>query len=267
MNYPVAAYFNTGAMADLQSSSITGLLKYTMPSNVSVFGGLRYQTMSATADIPAGGAAYSISTSEDSGIGYVLGVAYEKPEIALRVALTYNSRIKHTVQSAEVSAAYAAATTATTFETPESINLEFQSGVAANTLVFGSIRWVDWENFLLDPLGYRTTFGDAIIEYDNKVITYNIGVGRKINDTWSAAVSLGYEKSNGGFSANLGPTDGNLSIGLGGSYTRGNMKISGGVRYIAIGDAQTAIALGTVHAADFNSNYAIAAGLKVGFSF
>ncbi|MCF6316493.1 MAG: hypothetical protein L3J30_09480 [Marinosulfonomonas sp.] len=267
VNYPVAAYFNTGAMADLESSSITGLLKYTMPSNVSVFGGLRYQTMSATADIPTGGAAYSISTSEDSGIGYVLGVAYEKPEIALRVALTYNSRIKHTVQSTEVSATYAAATTATTFETPESINLEFQSGVAADTLVFGSVRWVDWGNFSLDPLGYRATFGDAIIEYDNNVITYNIGVGRKINDNWSAAVSLGYEKSNGGFSANLGPTDGNFSVGLGGSYTKGNMKITAGVKYIDIGDAQTAIALGTIHAADFNNNYAIAAGLKVGFSF
>jgi long-subunit fatty acid transport protein len=267
--YPTntAPYFNRGASADLNSRSITALLKYTTASNMSFYGGVRYQTMDATASVPAI-AGYGISTTKDSGTGFVVGVAYEKPEIALRVALTYNSRISHTVQSTETSGfgAIVDPTRALSFETPESINLEFQSGVAANTLVFGSIRWVDWANFSIDPVRYRASTGSAIVDFDNSVITYNIGVGRKINDNWSAALSLGYEKSNGGFSANLGPTDGNFSFGVGGSYTQGNMKITAGVRYVDIGDAVTKVGVATP-AANFTGNYAIAAGVKVGFTF
>ena len=273
VNYPVTAgnlYFNRGANAEINSNSITALLKYTTASNFSVFGGLRYQTMSANAVVPAL-SSYRINTNKDSGTGFVLGAAWEKPEIALRVALTYNSKIKHSVMSTETTAAFGTTTTPTRYETPESLNLEFQSGVSANTLVFGSIRWVGWSHFNLRPSMYaHPAFGgESIVSYANDVTTYNIGVGRKFNDTWSAALTLGYEKSNGGFSANLGPTDGNLSIGLGGSYTKGKMKITAGVRYIDIGNASTTLASlppGTT-AATFTGNSAVAVGFKIGFSF
>ncbi len=265
--YPAGTgYFAQGAHAQINSSSLTALVKYTMPSNVSVFGGLRFQQMDANASVPFI-SAYRINTTRDSGTGFVLGAAWEKPEMALRVALTYNSRIKHSVMSTESSAALGNTTTSTAFETPESINLEFQSGVAANTLVFGSVRWVGWSKFHLTPSMYRTaTGGTSIVSFQNDVITYNLGIGRKFNETWSAALSLGFEKSEGGFSANLGPTDGNLSIGLGGSYTMGNMKITAGVRYIDIGDAQTTLGSG-VAASNFTNNHAIAAGFKIGYSF
>ena len=75
-------------------------------------------------------------------------------------------------------------------------------------------------------------------------------------------MSLGYEATLGGFASNLGPTDGNRSVGLGATYTSGNVKVTGGVRYIKIGDAQTTLGLG-VPASDFSGNSGIAAGLKV----
>lgn len=264
VDYQTSAYFNSGAQAEISSASLTGLLKYTTPSNISVFGGLRYQTMSAVASVPIV-SDYTINTATDSGMGFVLGAAYEKPEIALRVALTYNSKIDHTVSSTETTTALGTTTSPTSFATPESINLEFQSGVAANTLVFGSIRWVGWSHFNLTPSMYaHPALANApIVSYQNDVVTYNIGVGRKFNDTWSAAVSMGYEKSNGGYSANLGPTDGNISIGLGGSYTKGNMKITAGVKYIDIGDAQTTLGMGA--ASNFTGNHAVAVGFKIGY--
>ncbi|HBQ35974.1 MAG TPA: hypothetical protein DD729_03915 [Rhodobacteraceae bacterium] len=266
--YPAATgYFNRGAQAEINSSSLTALIKYTTPSNFSVFGGLRYQRMDANAIVPIVGG-YTVNTTTDSGTGFVLGAAYEKPEIALRVALTYNSKIDHAVTSTEAFNFGAIPTpdSTTRFSTPESLNLEFQSGVNANTLVFGSIRWVGWSNFNLSPAQYVGATGDPIVSYSNDVITYNIGVGRKFNDTWSAALTLGYEKSNGPFSANLGPTDGNLSIGLGGTYKKGKMKITAGVRYVDIGNAQTTLAA-NLPASNFTSNHAVAVGFKIGYSF
>ena len=272
VNYPVSAgnsYFNRGANAEINSTSITGLLKYTTPSNFSVFGGLRYQSMDANASIPIvplGVGGYAITTNKDWSTGYVLGSAYEKPEIALRVALTYNSSIDHTVTTTESHNAQVAIDRSLDLKTPESFNLEFQSGVNPKTLVFGSIRYVKWTQFNLRPLTYLAGTDTSIVSYRNDVITYNLGVGRKINDNWSAAVTLGYEKSEGGFSANLGPTNGSFSVGLGGSYTAGNMKITAGIRYVDIGDAQTTLD-GTTTAANFTNNHAVAAGFKIGYSF
>jgi len=266
VSYPAGSgYFNQDAWAEINSSSLTALVKYTMPSNVSVFGGLRFQQMYANASIPIVGG-YAISTTKDSGTGFVLGAAWEKPEMALRVALTYNSRIDHSVTSTETFGGVAPPASVTEFSTPESLNLEFQSGVAANTLVFGSIRWVGWSKFEMDPVQYSGAAGQPIVSFRNDVITYSLGIGRKFNDTWSGALTLGYEKSEGGFSANLGPTNGSFSVGLGGSYTAGNMKITAGIRYVDIGDAQTTLD-GTTTAANFTNNHAVAAGFKIGYSF
>ncbi|MGB3280695.1 MAG: outer membrane protein transport protein [Pseudorhodobacter sp.] len=270
VSYPAATtYFARGATAKIQTMAMTGLLKYTTPSNISVFGGVKYQTMSANASVPFV-AAYTGNAKRDGSVGYVLGVAYEKPEIALRVALTYSSKIKHDFMPTETTSAPLPAAVfgvPTTVETPQSVNLEFQSGVAKDTLVFGSIRWVDWSNFRIAPNVYSTlTGGGALVSYDKDTITYSLGVGRRLNDNWTVSASVGYEKAGGGFSANLGPTDGKKSLTLAAVYTRDNMKITGGVSYVKVGDAQTTLG-GGIPASNFASNKAVGFGVKVGYSF
>lgn len=272
VDYPAATtYFARGSTASINTMALTGLLKYTTPSNFSVYGGLKYQTMSAVASVPFV-AGYTGKADRDAGVGYVLGVAYEKPEIALRVALTYSSKVKHEFTPVESSLSAAANTlsgTPTTVETPQSVNLEFQSGVAKDTLVFGSIRWVDWSNFKIDPAVYNAlTGGGDLVSYSKDTVTYSIGVGRRLNENWSVLASLGYEKAHGGFSANLGPTDGKKSITLGAVYTRDNIKITGGVSYVKIGDAQTTLNEPSgVAASSFTKNKAVGFGIKVGYSF
>lgn len=265
--YPAAPYFNTGASATLKSNAITGVVKYTLPENISVFGGLRVQTLEAQATVPIV-AGYTVNAPVNTGIGYLVGAAYEIPQMALRVAVTYNSGIKHALDATE--AGPVPGINVVNVETPQSVNLEFQTGIAANTLLFGSIRWVDWSNFNISPSGYSTaTGGSSLVSYANDSVTYNLGVGYKIDENWSAAVSVGYEQSNGGFASNLGPTDGNYSIGVGATYTNGGMKTTLGVRYVKFGDAQTTLGSlppGTA-ASNFNNNSAIAVGLKVGYSF
>ena len=70
----------------------------------------------------------------------------------------------------------------------------------------------------------------------------------------------------GGFLTNLGPTDGSRSLGLAATYTKDNMKITGGIRYVDIGNALTAIP-GNAPAGTFADNSAVAAGVKIGWSF
>ncbi len=255
--YPLA-----GTTAELKSLALTALLRYKLERGFSVYGGLRAQSVSGTVSIPfvgAPGPGYTLDTNTDYRLGYVVGVAWERPDIAARVALTYNSAITHTLDYVETGPVPGTGTFDT--EVPQSINLEFQSGIAADTLLFGSIRWVDWSEFTIDPAGYNTAIGSPLVSYQSDRITYNVGVGRRFNETWSGAVTFGYEDSNGDVTGNLGPTDGFTSIGLAATYTQGNMKVTGGIRYVDIGGATTTLG------AQFEDNSGIGVGVRVGYTF
>ncbi|MEJ8560706.1 outer membrane protein transport protein [Yoonia sp. GPGPB17] len=260
VDYDTAGYILLGSGAEVESTGITALARYEIDQNFSVHGGLRQTSakgvyrVTALPDLdgPDGpGMAtppYASTYSEDSGVGYVVGAAYERPEIALRVALTYNSEVDLELDGT-------VGDLSTTM--PESVNLDFQTGIAADTLLFGSIRYVAWDGFALSD----TVAGD-ILSYDDDVFTYNIGVGRRFSEEFSGSVAIGYETSTGDPTSNLGPTDGYLSLQVGGAYTlTTGVEVSGGVRFVNIGDADTTIN------AEFEDNTAVGVGLKVAYSF
>ena len=154
----------------------------------------------------------------------------------------------------------------TNTETPQSVNLEFQSGVAKNTLVYGSIRWVDWSEFDMTPPVYKTLTGSPLVFYNGDVTTYSIGAAYRFNDSWTGTITYAYDTPIGGYSLNLGPVDGYNSIGLAAIYTYDALKITAGVRYLALGDTQTQIR-GYAPAANFDGNSAVTFGLRVGYYF
>lgn len=255
--YPLAR-----STAKLTSSAITALLRYQFENNVSVYGGLRYETVHGEVFLPAV-ANYTLSTNHDSELGYVVGLSWEKPEIAARVALTYNSAITHTLESNEASLLGAASGSFET-EVPQSVNLEFQTGIAKDTLLFGSIRWQEWSAFVIDPPAYQALPPTTpLVSYASDRVTYNLGIGRRFNENWSGAVTLGYEPSDGELTGNLGPTDGFKSIGLAATYTMDNVKITGGVRYVDIGDATANLGPGV----PFTDNSGVGIGIRVGYTF
>ncbi len=138
--------------------------------------------------------------------------------------------------------------------------------MAPDTLLFGGVRWVEWSKFDISPAHYAAlTGGASLVSYADDVFTYNLGVGRRLNETWSVAASATYEKANGGFASNLGPTDGKTSLGLGVTYSNSPMKVTAGVSYTWIGDATTSV--GGALAGSFTDNSALAFGMKVGFNF
>ena len=271
-------FYGTGAgsQAEISSQALTLAVRYEFAENISVYGGLRAVTASGNVALfngSGGGAArYQMEAESDYELGYMIGAAYERPEIALRVALTYYSATDHTFTGTETTLG---GVVPTTFNTtiPQQLLLEAQSGVAEGTLVFGSIRWVDWTEFDITPPTYTAGVspGNSLVDYDNDSFTYTLGGARVLNDTWTVLGSVTYEAQTGGFSGNLGPTDGRTSIGLGARYTSGNMTITGGVNYTFIGDATTEaptppFPAGTTFA-NFNDNNALGFGLRVGYSF
>ena len=264
---PLAPFFNAGASAEVDSNALTALLRYRLRGGFSVHGGLRYQTIEGQASIPfVGGAAgqpYAIDSDRDEGLGYVAGVAYERPDIALRIALTYASEIDHDLRTEEVGLVPGDSTTEIT--TPESVRLDFQTGIAPDTLLFGAIRWADWSEFEIRPQGYLAITGGPLLFYPEDITTYTLGLGRRFTERFSAAISVSYEEEYDEFVTNLGPTAGVTSIGLGATYAFDQVELTGAVQYGWLGDARTAI--GGQQVTQFEDNEVVALGLQVAYRF
>mmetsp|Transcript_7362 Transcript_7362/g.12374 ORF Transcript_7362/g.12374 Transcript_7362/m.12374 type:complete len:368 (-) Transcript_7362:357-1460(-) len=249
--------------AEIDSDALTALLQYNFGNGFSVHGGVRALKVGGVISSTRG----VLNADSDYDFGGVVGVAYEKPEIALRVALTYSTAIDSGF-TGDVRNINPTLTGSRAFEVefPESVNLDFQTGVAQNTLVFGSVRWVGWGGFNL------TTAEDGTwVNFDDDTINYTIGVGQRINDKLSLALQFGYEKSGSQpTSTLLAPTTGSKSIGLGATYqVNDQLSISGGVTYALPGDqyyVQGVPGVGNTNV-EFEDSSAWGAGIRIGYRF
>lgn len=248
-----------GSSATLTSYNLTGLLAYDATPNFTLYGGPALQSIEADAALSFL-SDYTVDADRAFGFGFVAGAAYQIPDIALRVALTYRSRIEHNFDTDESSNALGQNQTETDIETPQSLTLDFQTGIAEDTLLFGQIHWVDWSEFEIAPPNYLTlTNGRPLVAYEEDWVTYTLGVGRRFNDTWSGALSLTYEPQTDQELTSLGPVDGRFGVTLGGSYNTERMRVSGGVTYNMLGDAENVLQT------DFNGGTALGLGLRIGF--
>ncbi|MEM1273939.1 MAG: outer membrane protein transport protein [Pseudomonadota bacterium] len=273
VDYPVGTgYAFAGSTAEISATQFTAALRYEMDNHVSVYGGPRVISVDGTAFVNTAAFAYDLDVSNDIDFGFMVGAAFERPEIALRVALTYFSEIELNMNGVEGAGAAGTAPSAlpdvaSVFDVtlPQSLLLEAQSGIAEGTLLFGSVRWTEWTEFLIDPALYPPT--SALVDYEGDIFTYQIGLARQLNENWSVAGSLTYEEAVQDFPGNLGPTDGLLSLGLGAEYTQGNMSIAGGVQYTWLEDTSTIVSQTPFLTSSFTDNNAIAASIRVGFQF
>lgn len=260
-----------GTIAKASSEAITGLLRYKVSENFSVHGGIRAQRASANITLRGlaygGLSGYNVALGSDTAPGYIAGVAYERTDIAMRIALTYNSAIKHEFATQEtLNGAPIAAPGVTSVETPQSVNLDFQSGIAPGTLLYGQIRWADWSNFQLQPAAFGGLTGGGLIDLDDTV-TYTLGVGRRINDNWAGSVSIQYEKKGDPLVSPLAPTNGRIGVSLAAIYTMDNLKITAGVNYTKVGDAQPETGTPDTARANMTGNSSVGVGIKVAYTF
>ena len=127
-------------VANVETREVQILGKYSFDENFSAFAGLKH--VSASGNLNLSGTA--LSMAQDTGFGNIIGVAYERKDIALRVALSYETAIDLALATSVTANGFGLGDTAAGIG--DAFQLEFQSGVAQDTLVFGKIRRSNWEN-------------------------------------------------------------------------------------------------------------------------
>ena len=286
-----------GTSVEVKSQSISMLFGYQPTENFNFYAGPVYQTIKGDVQLRGlayGGNAtfggYNASIKETGDIGWLAGAAFQIPDIALKASVTYRSEIEHSVNVKEsfnsaglLAGLNAAPSLNTDITTPQSVNLDFQTGIMANTVAFANVRWVDWSSFSIQPYKFGLASKSAAIQaqtgksefdlvaYTDDQISATVGVGRKLNDQWAGNVSVGWDSGAGNPVTTLGPTEGYWNVGLGAQFSPTPQTfIAGGVKYFWLGDAkaQSGDQFDTAnYVADFESNYAIAYGLKMGYKF
>lgn len=268
-----------GTKVEVETHNLTALIGYQPTENWNFYAGPVWQTVEA--DISLRGQAYispkdptkvlsgyDIKIHEEEAFGWLAGFAYQIPEIALKTSVTYRSEIKHKAKSVETHKLMPMLNVESQLDaiTPQSVNIDFQTGVAANTLAFANIRWVHWDQFAVTPKFLNSASGNNLIDYSDDQWSATVGVGRKFNSHWSGSASVGYDSGAGNPVTTLGPTEGYWSVGLGGQYSPAeNYFIQAGVKYFWLGDATART--GTTNVGEFEDNYALGYGLKIGYRF
>ncbi|OTG81057.1 OmpP1/FadL family transporter [Acinetobacter sp. ANC 4648] len=294
-NRPVP--FKGGTTAEVDTQNLNLIIGYQPNENWNVYAGAVYQTVEG--NVKLRGTTYSVfngydlKTGEDESVGWLAGAAYQIPEIALKASVTYRSEIKHEMNAYEnfgaigftgvpildgAMTAISKTTGKTELTTPQSVNLDFQTGIMENTIAFVNLRWVDWSNFAVQPYKFAQLSkiagptvgkpnGFNLIDYNDDQISANVGVGRKLNEHWGANISVGWDSGAGNPVTTLGPTEGYWSVGLGGQYSPAeNYFIQAGVKYFWLGDADAVTGAHT-EAGKFGDNHALAYGMKIGYRF
>jgi len=268
---PVGVDVNYASLGDTLRGSVgaksyIALGHYKATDRISAFGGLKYQTQNGNADLTSNGVPGALNFEQDSDTGYIVGAAYSIPKIALRASLTYESDLEFahkTTNSDPVGAGIVNALGGrdTISATPKALTLELQSGIAKNTLLFGSIRRAKWSEAQVKFLG--TT---QLSSFDDTTF-YTLGVGRKFSDSISGSVTFNYQKGNNKPSSPFSPQDGERGIAIGGKYTsRNGFATSLGVQYRELGDTTTT-PTGTLAPTKFENNHVVTVGLKFSKSF
>ncbi|WP_434353181.1 outer membrane protein transport protein [Psychrobacter sp. HD31] len=274
-----------GTNVEVRSNSLTGILGYKFGenNNFQVYGGPVLQRTQG--NIKLRGAAYGGSTgydahiSPDTSLGWLAGVAYYKPEIALKAALTYRSEIDHEANVDEsvpvgkdlgVSSDDAGHIAITT---PESINFDFQTGLNQTTLLTANVRYVPWSNFTITPPKYNALTKEStkddkglpIANYSDDQWKVDLGLAKRLNDKLAVSGGIGWDSGAGNPTSSLGPVEGYYSAGLGAKYNiTDNWAVSAGGKYLWFGDAEAALPNENL-VGNFEDNNGFVAAVKLSY--
>ena len=274
---------NLTPTADVDMDTTALMARYNLNDNFSFIGGITQNAIKG-GNVTTLAGSYDVASK--SSTGYIGGVAYIIPEIALRAELTYQPKTEFTTSTAytpsavgicgaaaavgadctvpEVYSGYLSnmTTTAstTTLSLPDSLALNFQTGIAEDTLMTASYRKASWGKSQINiaaPIPITTEFTDSD--------AYSIGVGRKFSDNLSGSITYSVEEGSSSTSTSLFTvSNGSEAISLGVRYTRDNMNISAGISQRNVGDVTVNSSVGTMQ---YTGNTVTSMGVKIAFAF
>lgn len=287
--------YDHASNVDVFTETWTGLIG-VKSNGFQVYGGPVLQK--ADAEVHLRGNAYGPLTgydgivNSDMATGWVAGVAYSKPEIALNAALTYRSEIEHEAPMAETMPALdnqliqgairrsgyegplsTTATTDASVTTPESVNLNFQTGLSEEHQLLGTVdvRWVPWSDFTIVPPLYNAFSkvavegGLPLLNYEKDQWKVDVGLAKRFNEKLAGSVVVGWDSGAGNPVTSLGPIEGYWSFGGGLKYNvTPEWAIAAGGKYLKFGDATAKLPNGYI-VGKFEDNDGYIAGVQLSY--
>ena len=287
--------------ADVSTDNFTGLLGVNLgaKNNFKIYGGPVLQKIEANVKINsknpqlASVNGYDLNIAKNEAYGYMVGAAYVKPEIGLKAAITYRSEIEHDANYAESMPFIngvntqlppalqldATQTRESELTTPQSVNIDFQTGLNKTTLLTAKARWVPWSDFKITPpllnengialnaLRGKTVDQVNLLEYGDDSYMLEVGLGKRLTPKLAVSGSVGWDSGAGNPVSPLGPTEGYYSVGVGAKYNvTPEWAVSAGAKYLMLGDAEGLLASSGTKIGKFEDNDAYIFGMRLSYA-
>ena len=246
--------------ADVKLNTEALMARYSFNDKYSVIAGVRQSSLRKSS-LDTLAAAYSIDAVSKTGAVY--GFAYERPDIALKFEILRSESI--TIDLVGKAATILDVTG--TLVIPEATTINFQTGIAENTLLIASAHRVNWTgsdvklNVAAEPsLNQASDFSNTT--------SYSLGLGRKLNEATSASLTYSWEKGTNPGGASTSPftmSNGSETLSAGVQHKIGSITISGGISYTKAGDVDVTHSSGLT--ASYADNSVTAVGIKFGYNF
>lgn len=277
----------------LKSESISMLVGYQPTLNWNLYTGAVYQQFEG--DLDVFGPSYSVMSGyqanfkQSSGHGWLAGLSYQIPEYALKTAITYRSKITHqsTVSESIFDQALNIVPAAKTqITTPQSVNLDIQTGLTPKNVLYSNLRWVNWKDFEIQPHQFGAVvdlveqqYPDLfkpfnLIDYNNDQWSAKLGLAHAFTDQWVSLTDLSWDSGSGNPASTLNPSDGFYGFGLGALYKFHKQGfVAYGLKYFKFNKAEVKkldtsnpiTQNGTLSAV--SNNNAFVHGIKIGYHF
>ncbi len=207
---------------------------------------------------------YDAILNSDYETGWLAGVAYTKPQIGLKAALTYRSDIAHEFKGSERVFGQSQPSKIDV-TTPESYNFDFQTGLNPTTLATAKVRYVPWSNFSIVPPQYTAVSKGPLVTYSDDEWWVELGLAKKVADNLAISGTVGWDSGAGNPVSSLGPVEGYYSVGLGAKYNvTKNWAVSAGGKYLKFGDAKGVLPSGSI-VSNFENNDGYVVGVKLSY--
>ena len=246
--------------ADVKLNTKALMARYSFNDKYSVIAGVRQSSLRKSS-LDTLAAAYSIDAVSKTGAVY--GFAYERPDIALKFEILRSEKITIGL----VGKAASVLDVTGTLVVPAATTINFQTGIAENTLLMASAHRVNWtgSNVTLDVAASPSL--NQASDFSNTT-SYSLGLGRRLNEQTSASLTYSWEKGTNPGGASTSPftmSNGSETLSFGVQHKIGLMTISGGVSYTKVGDVDVTHSTGLT--ASYAGNSVTAVGIKVGYNF
>ena len=250
--------------ADVKLNTQALMARYSFNDKYSIIGGVRQAKLKASTLNTVAPADYSIDAIDKFGMVY--GLAYERPDIALKFEVLRSEKITIGLTGDVIFSGGTVPVTGT-LVIPEATSINFQTGIAENTLLMATAHNVNWAGSdiklnvsLAPPLNQSSNFSNTT--------RYSLGLGRRLNEATSASLTYSWEKGTNSGGASTSPftmSNGSQTLTAGVKHKIGSITISSGISYTKVGDVDVTHSTGLT--ANYAGNTVTAVGVKFGYNF